>query len=93
MKKNIVCILIFSIFLLISISFAECNHVYEIIEINNEGKHSRKCTLCNYSESSDKHILESSWSFDNEGKYHFNKCEVEGCEYEYNNHPIIRLGA
>lgn len=83
-NKSLIFILIFSLFLFTTISFAECNHEFEIVEIDDKGSHNRLCKNCGYEDNPNVHILEKSWSFDDSGEYHFNKCKAKDCEYEYN---------
>lgn len=83
-KSKLLFLIIFSICFLWSFSFAECQHVFNIVEEESTGKHHRECTICNYKDNSSSHGIKSEWDFDDEGMYHFYGCIVKDCGYQYN---------
>lgn len=79
MKNKLFVIFIFFICLMLDFSFAECQHVFEVEEIQY-GQHNVKCTKCGFNEM---HSPDNKWTYDDLGENHIFRCDVKGCEYEY----------
>ncbi len=84
MKKGLFFSFIFFVFITLNISFAECQHTFEIEDLQY-GVHNTKCTKCGLKEV---HNPSGKWTYDDLGENHIFKCDVAGCLYEYNDSHI-----
>lgn len=79
MKNKLFFVFIFSICMMFSFSFAECQHSFEAHEAEY-GHHDVKCTKCGFTEV---HSPNGKWTFDDNGENHIFNCDVKGCSYTY----------